>query len=110
SSQPAEMRMITLNFPLYQGVQEIEIGLSPDAQLIAPTPYIDDRKVIVYGTSITQGGCAARPGMSYTNILSRMINYEFINLGFSGNGQGEPELSHIISQIERPALLVLDYE
>ncbi len=110
SQLDTQMRMITLNFPLYQGVQKIEIGIDPDADLAAPVSFSDDRRVIVYGTSITQGGCAARPGMSYTNILSRYINHEFINLGFSGNGRGEPELAHIISQIERPALLVLDYE
>lgn len=48
--------------------------------------------------------------MSYTNILSRRLPYELINLGFSGNGKGEPELARIICEIERPALLVLDYK
>jgi lysophospholipase L1-like esterase len=43
-------------------------------------------------------------------VLSRYINSEFINLGFSGNGMGEPELAHLIAQIEQPALLVLDFE
>lgn len=66
--------------------------------------------MIVYGTSITQGGCASRPGMCYTNILSRRINREFINLGFSGNGKGEPEVARVISTIDRPGLFVLDYE
>ena len=45
---------------------------------------------MIYGTSITQGGCASRPGMAYTNILSRRIDAPFINLGFSGSGRGEP--------------------
>jgi len=105
-----EMRNITLNFPLSQGVKELQIGIEDDAELLPPPPYDSDKKVIFYGTSITQGGCASRPGMAYTNILSRRFNYEFINLGFSGNGQGEPELAEIISEIENPACLVLDYE
>ncbi|MFK7693524.1 SGNH/GDSL hydrolase family protein [Paenibacillus sp. HJGM_3] len=109
-SLSGESRPITLNFPLYTGVKELYIGLMADASLEAPTSYASDKKIIVYGTSITQGGCANRPGMSYTNILSRRIPYEFINVGFSGNGLGEPELAHILSEIERPALLVLDYE
>jgi lysophospholipase L1-like esterase len=105
-----ELREVTLNFPLYQGVREVWVGIEPDAEVAAPTPYRSGRKVIVYGTSITQGGCASRPGMAYTNILSRRIPLEFVNLGFSGNGKGEPELARIIAQIEDPALLALDYE
>lgn len=101
---------ITLNFPLYQGVEEVLIGLSENAKITPPPPYEDNKKIILYGTSILQGGCASRPGMSYTNILSRRINLEFINLGFSGNGKGEPNLARLISTIEDPACLVLDYE
>ncbi|GIP38832.1 hydrolase [Paenibacillus sp. J31TS4] len=110
-SQPTpQMRSVTINFPLYQGVEEVLVGFSPDAVVEAPPAYESDKRVIVYGTSITQGGCATRPGMAWSNIISRRIPYEFLNLGFSGNGKGEPELAHIISQIERPGLFVLDYE
>ncbi|MNI52852.1 hypothetical protein D3C73_1076570 [compost metagenome] len=104
------MRNIVLNLPLYQGVEEIWIGLDKYAIVAAPPSYASDKKVIIYGTSITQGGCASRPGMAYTNILSRRIPLEFINLGFSGNGKGEPEVAEIISQINDPACLVIDYE
>jgi hypothetical protein len=105
-----ESRTITLYFPLYQGVEEVRVGLEPGAEIEAPPPFAGDKRVIVYGTSITQGGCANRPGMAYTNIMSRRIPLEFINLGFSGNGRGEPEVAQVISEIPRPACLVLDYE
>ena len=105
-----EQRQFTLNLPLYKGVEEIWIGLEPQSSLIEPAEYDSDKKVIFYGTSITQGGCASRPGMSYTNMLSRRMNLEFINLGFSGNGKGEPELAQLAAQITDPACLVLDYE
>ncbi|CAN7400922.1 SGNH/GDSL hydrolase family protein [Paenibacillus sp. LjRoot153] len=105
-----DYRSITLNFPLYQGVEEVWIGLDPAAQIGPPAAYDRNEKVIIYGTSITQGGCASRPGMAYTNIVSRRINREFLNLGFSGNGKGEPELAHILAEIPDPACLVLDYE
>lgn len=105
-----QMRNITLNLPLYMGVREVWIGLEENAQIVAPPSYASNQKVIVYGTSITQGGCATRPGMAYTNILSRQIPVEFINLGFSGSGRGEPEMAHLIADIPDPALLVLDYE
>lgn len=103
-------RAFTLYFPLYQGVEELRVGLDPDATLAPPPAWAREGKVVVYGTSITQGGCACRPGMAWTNILSRRLNLEFVNLGFSGNGRGEPELARLITQIERPRLYVLDYE
>ena len=109
-SDNTELKNITLNFPLYQGVKEVTIGIEPTAELSAPPQYENGGSVVVYGTSITQGGCAARPGMAYTNILSRRINREFINLGFSGNGKGEPELAHNINQIPDVAAYVLDYD
>jgi len=105
-----EMKSITLNFPLYQGVKDLIIGLDKSSKVLPPLPYKNKKKIIVYGTSTTQGGCASRPGMLFTNILSRRINLEFINLGFSGNGLGEPELARLISEIERPACFVLDFE
>ncbi|MFB9325105.1 SGNH/GDSL hydrolase family protein [Paenibacillus aurantiacus] len=105
-----ERRSIVLNFPLYQGVEEVLVGLEAGAVIEPPAPYEESGRVIVYGTSITQGACASRPGMCYTNILSRAINREFINLGFSGSGKGEPELAQNIARIPDPALLVLDYE
>lgn len=106
----AEVRHITINFPLYQGVEQVEIGLEEGARVLPPAPFSRAGRVIFYGTSITQGGCATRPGMAYTNILSRRLNVEMVNLGFSGNGKGEPELARLTAQIPNPAALVLDYE
>ncbi len=106
-----EDRCFTLYFPLYQSVESVEIGIGADALLSLPPPLLDpDRQVVVYGTSITQGGCASRPGMSYTNILSRRIKRHFLNFGFSGSGRGEPELAHLLASLPSPSLYILDYE
>jgi len=105
-----EMRHVTLNFPLYMGVDEVLVGLEEDAEVKPPEAYALDGRVAVYGTSITQGGCASRPGMAWTDILSRRIDIEFINLGFSGNGRGEAEVARTIATLERSACFVLDYE
>lgn len=103
-------RHFTLNFPLYNGVKSVEIGIIGGSTVTSPAPYTYDGRIVVYGTSVTQGGCAPRPGMSYSNILSRRINAEFVNLGFSGNGIGEPELAKLINAIPRKRLVILDYE
>lgn len=104
-----EIRTIVLYFPLYRGVKEVLIGIEESAELLPPPP-MDTRRVIYYGTSITQGGCATRAGMAFTNIIGRHIPLEHINLGFSGNGKGEPELAKLVADITDPAMLVLDYD
>jgi len=105
-----EMCNVTLNFPLYQGVEEVSVGLEPGSAVEPPLPFRGDGCVVAYGTSITQGGCACRPGMAYTNILSRRLNIEFVNLGFSGSGRGEPEVARTIAEVANPACFILDYE
>jgi lysophospholipase L1-like esterase len=66
------------------------------------------KPVVFYGTSITQGGCASRSGMSYQAILGRMLDIDFVNLGFSGNGMGEPEMAKAVARIDA-ACFVLDF-
>ncbi len=105
-----KLHNFTINFPLYNGVKSVLVGLEKEALLKAPKPFNFSGKILIYGTSITQGGCVSRPGMLFSNILSRKLNVEFVNLGFSGNGKGEPELAHLINQVSNKQLVILDYE
>lgn len=102
-----EWQTITINFPLYQGVDELQIGLDEGAELLAPEPL--KKYMAIYGTSITQGGCASRPGMSSSNILSRKLGRHVVNFGFSGSGRGEPEVAHVLAELD-PAMYLLDFE
>ena len=110
TSDDKKMRTFTLNFPLYNGVNSVWVGVNQGSIVEAPPAFMRAGKVVVYGTSITQGGCVGRPGMAYTNILSRLLDMQFVNLGFSGNGKGEPALAHLITQISGIRCIVLDYE
>jgi len=105
-----EMRLIVINFPLYAGVEEILIGLDKESIVNPACDLYKKGKIVCYGTSITQGGCASRPGMSYTSILSRRLGYEVLNFGFSGNGRGQKEVAQILSSINDAILFILDYE
>lgn len=97
-----------LYLPLYDGLSHLEIGVEPTASI--DNPVIDSprkaKPVVVYGTSITQGGCASRAGMSYTNQLSRMLNRQFINLGFSGNGQLDLEVAEAMAGIDASCFVI----
>lgn len=104
-----EFTEYTLNFPLYDQVMELYIGLKKDAVLEQPAPYRIQKPVVFYGNSITQGGCASRPGNCCQAILSRRLSMDFINLGFSSSGKGESEMAQYIAGLEMSAL-VMDYD
>ena len=89
-------KLVTLNFPCYGRLCELFVGLDEGATLNEAPEYKYVRPVVYYGSSITQGGCASRPGMSYEAIISRNFNYDYINLGFSGNAKAEDEMIEYI--------------
>jgi hypothetical protein len=103
-----QMREITLYLPLYKAVAIQEISVDAGARLEPATPFAHARPVVYYGSSITQGGCASNPGGSCQAILGRRLDTDFVNLGFSGNGLGEPALAEAICELN-PACVVLDF-
>ena len=94
-----------LYLPLYNGVEKVEIGINVEAD-IEKAPARMVKPIAMYGTSILHGGCASRPGMSYPAIIGRWIDQPIINLGFSGNGQAEPEMAKLLAELD-PAVVYL---
>jgi hypothetical protein len=84
------------------------LSLDAEAQLEPAKPYAIAKSIVYYGSSITQGGCASNPGGSCQAILERKLNADFVNLGFSGNGLGEPALAEAICELD-PSCIVLDF-
>lgn len=109
SGMPRGEREYLLYLPLYNGVNSLEIGVASNATFRAAGPWgPGTRKPIVfYGTSITQGASASRPGMCHIAMLGRRFNWPTINLGFSGQGRMEPELAELVAELD-PAVFVLD--
>lgn len=105
---PPEPHDFIMYLPLYNGVSTVMIGIPKDTPIMKADPRPENKKPIVfYGTSITQGGCASRPGMVHTAILGRWMDYPVINLGFSGNGRMEPEMADLFAELD-PSCYVLD--
>lgn len=104
-----ENRKIMIHFPLYGGVRELNIGLENDAVLEPFDPYKKGENIVYYGSSITQGGCASRPGNNFPAIVSRKTMTDFTCLGFSGNAHGEDEMADYIADLPM-SIFVLDYD
>lgn len=99
----------TINFPLYDGVKDLYIGIKKGSVLEQATPYLHTLPIVFYGSSITQGGCASRPGNSYQSFLSRHLSVDFINLGFSGSAKGERKMAEYIANLSM-SIFVMDYD
>jgi|YelNatPaOPRAMG01_1025707.scaffolds.fasta_scaffold67527_2 lysophospholipase L1-like esterase len=106
--KPRLAREIVLYLPTYFPVQIHGIGLDKAAKVWKPASFALPKPIVFYGTSITQGGCASRPGMAYQAILGRKLNVDFVNLGFSGAGKGEPIMAQTVAEIDA-ACFVLDF-
>ncbi len=99
SNMKPEKREYLMYLSLYDGTISLKVGIDSLSNIEKPQRRTG-KPIVFYGTSITQGGCAARPGMAHTNIISRKLDRECINFGFSGNGKMEKPIAELISGID----------
>ncbi len=104
-----QKELVTLYLPLYDGILSLEIGLEPEASLLAPPAYSIEMPIVFYGSSITQGGCAGRPSNTYCALLSRWLDSDFRCLGFSGCAKGELWMADYIANLPM-SCFVYDYD
>lgn len=104
-----KMRDIVIHFPCYGNVLDLFVGVEPDAKVEYSHPYGQIAPFVCYGSSVTQGACASRPGNAYSNILSRKLGIDHINLGFSGSCKGEMEMARYIAR-QKMSLFLYDYD
>lgn len=90
--------------PLYNGVESLSIGVNANSQFEQHHPR--PRPLVFYGTSITHGACASRPGMVHTAILGRRFDMPVVNLGFSGNGKMDEAVGDYLIQIDASVYII----
>ena len=91
--------------PLYNGVEFLHIGVTKGARFEGLAPR-SEKPIVFYGTSITHGACASRPGMVHTAILGRRFDTPVINLGFSGNGRMDTAVGEFLVKIDAAAYVI----
>lgn len=105
----SDLEQITIYFPRNEQIETIEVTVEDGATVCEPTPYKYKKPIVFYGSSITEGGCACNSTNAYTAILSRWLDFDFYNFGFSGNARGELVIADYINTIDMGAF-VFDYD
>ena len=107
SEMDSTTKEFMIHLPLYDGTERIEIGIEKGFSLTSLSDTKPNKPIVFYGTSITQGGSASRPGMAYPSIIGRNLNTEIINLGLNGNGRFEQSIGAALCEIDTQ-LFVID--
>ena len=108
-NKSSELEQVTVYFPRNEQIEMIEISIEDGTVITEPTPYKYEKPIVFYGSSITEGGCACNSTNAYSAILSRWFDFDFYNLGFSGNARGEIEMADYINTLDMSAF-VFDYD
>lgn len=104
-----KMEDVTVHLPRNEVLKTFEIYIDDNAEILPPTPYKYEKPVVFYGSSITEGGCCCNIINAYTSILSRHLDFDYINLGFSGNAKGEKQMADYIRSLDM-SVFVFDYD
>ena len=105
----SQMHEYTINMPTYSDVSRLYVMLDEDAEVKECRPYKYELPVVYYGSSITHGGCVSRPGNTYQNMITRRLDCDYINLGFSGSALAEDEMAEYIAGLDM-SVFVFDYD
>ncbi|MBO4413833.1 MAG: hypothetical protein J5830_03925 [Clostridia bacterium] len=104
---PRQLVDVEINCPLYNGLKSVELGFDDGTEIYAPRPRTGGR-ILLYGSSIEQGGCSSRPGMCHANVLSRWLDSEVVCLGFSGAGRYERSSALAVREIPGVTLFLMN--
>ena len=100
---------ITVWLPRNEIISDIEITVDDEAVMLPPTPYQYAKPILYYGSSITEGGCCESITNGYNAIISRHLDVDYYNFGFSGNARGDLHMAEYIAGVDM-SIFVYDYD
>lgn len=104
-----KMGYYTINMPHFVEVKKMFIGIKKGSRLGMGKKYVNEKPVVFYGSSITHGAAAGRPGNTYESFISQKYNLDYVNLGFAGNAKGDSNMAEYIANLDMSAF-VCDYD
>lgn len=108
-NRSGEMDDILILLPRNEIIESVEVLIEDNAQLLPPTEYKYSKPILYYGSSITEGGISCNPSNAYNAIISRHLDVDYINFGFSGNAKGELAMADYINTLDF-SIFVYDYD
>lgn len=104
-----KMEDVLILLPRNEIIENMEIFIDDNAQILPPTEYKYSNPILYYGSSITEGGISCNLSNAYNAIISRHLDVDYINLGFSGNAKGELAMADYINTLDF-SIFVYDYD
>ena len=95
--------------PCYGGVRKVYIGIKKGSTIKKHPEYKYPKPVAYYGSSITMGGVASRPGNEYQAHISRWLDTNYFTFGFSGRALGEQVMADYFASLDA-SVFVIDYD
>lgn len=98
------MHECMMYMPMYSEVVSCKIGIDDDA-VIEPLNSDFRHKIVVYGSSFTQGVSTDRSGMSYPMQFMRNTGIQIASLATSGRCLMQPYMLDLLVEVEADAFL-----
>lgn len=106
----SSMREIMIYLPTFARVDEMYIGFRNGSKVLEPkTKYKYELPVVFYGSSIVHGAGCGSNSSHYPAVVSRMLNTDYIQLGFGGAALAEDNMIDYICGLKMNAF-VYDYD
>lgn len=107
----AASRDITIYFPITIETKNVKITVDENSEVNNHVKgYDGNGRLVFYGSSITQGGCATKPGNTYVNTVGRNLNMEYIDFGMWGRCKGEPAFAEYIASLGNISAFIYDFD
>ena len=109
---PAGEHDICIYAPILNPIKSITFGIEATASL-KPVRALAHKPILFYGSSITQGFCCSRPGLTYPAQVCRHLGAGLINMGFGGNARGDKVVAQQFAQLAQAghiSAFVYDYD
>ena len=106
---PKGYKEVLIDLPLFSGVKNVTIAFPKDSEIAPPLERAFEQPIVFYGSSLTQGAYATRPGTAYANMVCRMLDVECRNLGFTDGAHGEDAAIEYLAKQDMCAF-VMDYD
>lgn len=96
-----EIHEFALYMPLYSCPDEINIGFEKGSVISAEVDKrCIEKPILFYGSSVTNGAIVTKPSDAYSVYVARKLDAPLVNMGYSGNCNGEEEIAEAIAALD----------